>query len=102
VSVDAGSLLPPRSVTGDLLDGPPGLGRISGGLTDGPRGLGRAHTVVRFRVDTGRTLLGAVWVLAVLAVALLATRRTPLPPGWEWVHRVVRPRCRPWSRRCCW
>ena len=39
-----------------------------------------------------RTLLGgAVWAVGVLVIALLASRRTPLPRGWEAVHRVVRP-----------
>jgi hypothetical protein len=27
----------------------------------------------------------------VLIVALLASRRTPLPPGWQAAHRMVRP-----------
>jgi hypothetical protein len=92
IAVDGGSIGPPRGAT----DGPPvelpGIGRISGGLADGLRGLIESRTSVRFHVDTGRTLLGgAVWVLAVLLIALLTSRRTPLPAGWRWVHRAVRP-----------
>ena len=33
----------------------------------------------------------ACWVAGVLVIALLASRRTPLPRGWEALHRVVRP-----------
>ncbi len=32
-----------------------------------------------------------VWAAVVLTIALLSSRRTPLPRGWEAVHRVVRP-----------
>lgn len=92
VAIDSGSFGPPRGATDDLLGKLPGVGRISGGLADGLRGLIRTKASVRFHVDTGRTLLGgAVWVLVVLLIALLASRRTPLPAGWRRVHRTVRP-----------
>lgn len=33
----------------------------------------------------------ACWVAGVLVIALLASRRSPLPRGWEALHRVARP-----------
>lgn len=43
-------------------------------------------------MDTAPTLLGGLgWSAGILLIALLASRRTPLPRGWETVHRVVRP-----------
>nr|WP_308121987.1 streptophobe family protein [Streptomyces sp. TRM70350] len=66
---DVGGLLPER--VGDLID---------------------AEAAVGFSVDTAPTLLGGLgWAAGVLLIALLASRRTPLPRGWEAVHRVVRP-----------
>ncbi len=45
-----------------------------------------------FTVDTAPTLLaGLGWPAGVLLIALLASRRTPLPRGWDALHRVVRP-----------
>ncbi|WP_051723501.1 streptophobe family protein [Streptomyces albus] len=71
---------------------PEGLGDLGGGLAAQLADLVRAEASVGFRVDTGPTLLGgAVWVIGVLVIALLASRRTPLPPGWEVLHRVARP-----------
>ncbi|WP_039932158.1 streptophobe family protein, partial [Streptomyces viridochromogenes] len=73
----------------------PGLGDVGdiGGLLPDRLGdLVDAQAAVGFTVDTARTLLGGlVWSAGILLVALLASRRTPLPPGWEAVHRVVRP-----------
>ncbi|MYS22738.1 hypothetical protein GA0115240_14437, partial [Streptomyces sp. DvalAA-14] len=92
VAIDAGSVGPPRGATDDLLGKLPGIGKISGGLADGLQNIVRTDASVTFHVDTARTLFGAlVWVLAVLLVALLTSRRAPLPPGWDAVHRVVRP-----------
>ncbi|MGW1724021.1 streptophobe family protein [Streptomyces sp. NPDC002306] len=75
--------------------GIPGLGDIGdiGGLLPDRLGdLVDAKAAVGFTVDTAPTLLGGlVWVAGVLLIALLASRRTPLPPGWAAVHRVVRP-----------
>ncbi|MFF7329513.1 streptophobe family protein [Streptomyces sp. NPDC008150] len=70
----------------------PGLGDL-GGLLPGKVGdLVDAKAAVGFAVDTGPTLLGGLaWVTGVLLIALLASRRTPLPPGWGVVHRAVRP-----------
>ncbi|MDF9812428.1 streptophobe family protein [Streptomyces sp. SPB162] len=88
IAIDGASL--GSSQTGGLLDKLPGIG--GSGLSDGLEGLIKAKTSVGFHVDTVPTLLrGLVWVLAVLLLALLASRRTPLPPGWQAVHRVVRP-----------
>ncbi|MGW5865683.1 streptophobe family protein [Streptomyces sp. NPDC055239] len=71
---------------------PGGLGDIGGLLPDRLGDLTKAKASVGFTVDTGPTLLGgAVWVLVVLLIALLVSRRTPLPRGWDAVHRVVRP-----------
>ncbi|WP_073752851.1 streptophobe family protein [Streptomyces sp. CB03234] len=49
---------------------------------------------VGFRVDVAESLAGAAcWALGVVLLALLASRRAPLPPGrgWDAVRRVVRP-----------
>ncbi|NEB47994.1 streptophobe family protein [Streptomyces sp. SID339] len=75
---------------GDKLPG--GIGDI-GGLLPGRLGdLVEAKASVGFTVDTGPTLLGgAVWVTGVLLIALLASRRTPLPRAADGLHRVVRP-----------
>ncbi|MET8100116.1 streptophobe family protein [Streptomyces sp. NPDC005236] len=71
---------------------PGGLGDL-GGLLPGKIGdLVRAKAAVGFSVDTVPTLLGgAAWAASVLLIALLASRRTPLPHGWNAVHRAVRP-----------
>lgn len=74
----------------------PGLGDvgdIGGGLLpDRLRDLADANAEVGFTVDTAPTLLGGLlWCVGVLLIALLASRRTPLPRGFEAVHRVVRP-----------
>ncbi|MBT2401662.1 streptophobe family protein, partial [Streptomyces sp. ISL-100] len=79
---------------GELL--PDGLGDIGGllpdQLPDRLADLADAKASVGFSVNTGESLVGAAcWVLGVLVVALLASRRTPLPRGWDAVHRVVRP-----------
>ncbi|MCW7944675.1 membrane protein [Streptomyces hygroscopicus] len=70
----------------------PGLGNIGGLLPSRIGDLVHAKAAVGFSVDTVPTLLGgAGWAAGVLVIALLASRRTPLPPGWDAVHRVVRP-----------
>lgn len=73
----------------------PGLGDvgdIGGLLPDRVGDLVDARAAVGFTVDTVPTLLGGlVWSAGVLLIALLASRRTPLPRGCEVVHRVVRP-----------
>ncbi|MCX5038662.1 MULTISPECIES: streptophobe family protein [Streptomyces] len=73
----------------------PGLGEvgdIGGLLPDRVGDLAGARVAVGFGVDTAPTLLGGlVWSAGVLLVAMLASRRTPLPRGWGAVHRVVRP-----------
>ncbi|MEW2391355.1 streptophobe family protein [Streptomyces venezuelae] len=75
---------------GDKLPG--GIGDIGGLLPDRLGDLVAAKASVGFTVDTGPTLLGgAVWVTGVLLIALLASRRTPLPRALDSLHRVVRP-----------
>ncbi|MFI6871798.1 streptophobe family protein [Streptomyces sp. NPDC050400] len=82
----------------------PGAGDLPGGIGDKlPGGIGGllpdrlgdladAKASVGFTVQTGATLLGgAAFVVGVLLIALLASRRTPLPPALGAVHRVVRP-----------
>ncbi|WP_055491543.1 streptophobe family protein [Streptomyces sp. TP-A0356] len=70
----------------------PGLGDIGGLLPSRIGDLVQAKAAVGFTVDAVPTLLGgAAWAAGVLVIALLAARRTPLPRGWEAVHRVVRP-----------
>ncbi|MFJ4812520.1 streptophobe family protein [Streptomyces longwoodensis] len=94
VTLDGGSLglddLPGGSGrTGVTL---PGVGDIGGLLPDRLGDLVDAKAAVGFTVDTAPTLLGGLaWSAGVLLIALLASRRTPLPCGWEAVHRVVRP-----------
>lgn len=95
ITIDGGALglddLPGTGGGGGGID-VPGLGDISGLLPDRVGDLIDAKAAVGFTVDTLPTLLGGfVWAAGVLTVALLASRRTPLPPGWEAVHRVVRP-----------
>ncbi|WP_338899041.1 streptophobe family protein [Streptomyces sp. TG1A-60] len=69
------------------------LGDIGGGLLpDRLGGLADANAEVGFTVDTAPTLLGGLlWCAGVLLIALLASRRTPLPRGLAAVHRAVRP-----------
>jgi hypothetical protein len=73
----------------------PGLGDvgdIGGLLPDSIGDLVDAKAAVGFTVETAPTLLGGLaWSAGVLLIALLASRRAPLPAGWEAVHRVVRP-----------
>ncbi|MFF5962142.1 streptophobe family protein [Streptomyces collinus] len=70
----------------------PGLGDVGGLLPDRLGDLVDAQAAVGFTVDTAPTLLGGFgWSAGVLLVALLASRRTPLPRSWDAVHRVVRP-----------
>ncbi|SFF16119.1 hypothetical protein SAMN05216251_10919 [Actinacidiphila alni] len=92
VAIDGSALSPSKGTTDDLLGKLPGVGKISGGLADGLQGLIQTKASITFEVATGRTLMGGLlWVLGVLLIALLASRRTPLPAGWEGVHRTVRP-----------
>ncbi|MEU6805009.1 streptophobe family protein [Streptomyces neyagawaensis] len=69
------------------------IGDIGGGLLPDRLGdLADADAQVGFTVDAAPTVLGGLlWCLGVLLVALLASRRTPLPRGLDAVHRVVRP-----------
>ncbi|WP_340381707.1 streptophobe family protein [Streptomyces sp. SS7] len=70
----------------------PGLGDLGGLLPDRIGDLIDAKAAVGFTVDTAPTVLGGLlWSTGILLIALLASRRTPLPRGWEAVHRVVRP-----------
>lgn len=70
----------------------PGLGDLGGLLPDRLGDLADAEAQVGFSVDAAPTVLGGLgWCAGVLLIALLASRRTPLPPGWDAVHRVVRP-----------
>ncbi|MFH9179479.1 streptophobe family protein [Streptomyces albogriseolus] len=70
----------------------PGLGDIGELLPDQVGDLVDAEVTVGFTVDTAPTLLaGLGWPAGVLLIALLASRRTPLPRGWDALHRMVRP-----------
>ncbi|TGA99324.1 streptophobe family protein, partial [Streptomyces sp. MZ04] len=87
--IDKGVDQLPDGITDKL---PDGLGDIGGLLPDRLGDLAQAKAAVGFTVDTGPTLFGgAMWVIGVLLIALLASRRTPLPRGWDAVHRLVRP-----------
>ncbi|MGW2895570.1 streptophobe family protein [Streptomyces sp. NPDC001212] len=97
VTIDGGALgvgrLPGGAGSGGVnIPGLGDLGNIGGLLPDRIGRLIDAKAAVGFTVDTGPTLLGGLaWSAGVLLIALLASRRTPLPRGWEAVHRVVRP-----------
>ncbi|MEU3250244.1 streptophobe family protein [Streptomyces sp. NPDC006997] len=97
ITLDGGSLglddLPGGSGSGGVdIPGLGDVGNIGGLLPDRLGDLVDARAAVGFSVDTAPTLLGgAGWAAGVLLIALLASRRTPLPPGWGAVHRVVRP-----------
>ncbi len=97
ITIDGGSLglddLPGGSGSGGLeIPGLGDVGDIGGLLPDRVGDLIDAEAAVGFSVDTPATLLGGlVWSAGVLLIALLASRRTPLPLGWDAVHRVVRP-----------
>ncbi|WP_037872204.1 streptophobe family protein [Streptomyces sp. NRRL S-37] len=93
VTIDGGSLgLDDLPGVGGGGVGIPGLGDVGGLLPDRVGDLVDARTAVGFTVDTAPTLLGGLgWAAGVLLVALLASRRTPLPRGWDAVHRAVRP-----------
>ncbi|MFB7331468.1 streptophobe family protein [Streptomyces adustus] len=97
VTLDGGSLglddLPGGGGGGGVsVPGLGDLGNIGGLLPDRLGDLVDAKAAVGFSVDTAPTLLGGLgWAAGVLLIALLASRRTPLPPGWTAVHRVVRP-----------
>lgn len=72
-------------------------GGSGGGLLGGLGGLitgalGGGNPTIGYRVELLPTLgLGLLWALAVLAVALSASRRVPLPHGWGVLRRAVRP-----------
>ncbi|MFJ6698395.1 streptophobe family protein [Streptomyces sp. NPDC091272] len=85
--------IPGNELPGGIADKlPDSLGDLGGLLPDKISDLVDAKATVGFSVDTGSSLLGgAVWVLVVLLIALLASRRTPLPRGLDAVHRVLRP-----------
>ncbi|MFD6420131.1 streptophobe family protein [Streptomyces sp. NPDC060194] len=71
---------------------PGGWGDVGGLLPDRLGDLADAEAAVGFTVRVPETLAGATaWVLAVLLLALLASRRTPLPPALDVLHRAVRP-----------
>ncbi|WP_405809168.1 streptophobe family protein [Streptomyces sp. NBC_00210] len=60
----------------------PGLGDIEGLLPDRLGDLVDAKAAVGFSVNTADSLAGALfWVLGVLVISLLASRRMPLPRG---------------------
>ncbi|MFF4491832.1 streptophobe family protein [Streptomyces sp. NPDC001544] len=98
ITIDGGSLglgeLPGAGGGGGgvRIPGVGDLGDIGGLLPDRLGDLIHAKAAVGFTVDTAPTLLGGLgWSAGTLLIALLASRRTPLPGGWEMVHRVVRP-----------
>ena len=75
-----------------------GGGGSGGGLLGGLGGLiggvvgNNTNPTVGFKVELLPTLgLGLLWVLAVLLISLLASRRTALPAGWDALTRFVRP-----------
>jgi hypothetical protein len=82
-----GGLLGDGSGGGSGGDPLSGIGGALGGLVGD-----NSNSTVGFKVDLVPTLgFGLVWVLVVLAVAVLASRRCPLPAGWSALARTVRP-----------
>lgn len=83
------------AIDGSSLTGGGQGGGDDGGLFGQLPGVGDLidpKTSVSFHVDTVSSLLaGLGWVLGVLVIALLVSRRTPLPRGLAAVHRGVRP-----------
>ncbi|MGW6395708.1 streptophobe family protein [Streptomyces sp. NPDC055103] len=77
----------PLTIGGDTSDtSQDSLGDLFGELIDA------TEPTVGFRADVGPTLFyGLLWILGVLAVALLVSRRTPLPPRLVRYHEPVRP-----------
>ncbi|MFG2866146.1 streptophobe family protein [Streptomyces sp. NPDC048338] len=70
------------------------LGDLGGLLPDRLGDLVEAKASVGFSVDTVDSLAGAaLWAFGVVLLALLASRRAPLPPGrfGDGLRRVVRP-----------
>ena len=101
VAIKVGSLPGGGGGSGGGSDPLGGLGGLlandSGGGSDPLGGLGgllggSTNPTVGFKVDLLPTLgLGLLWALVVLAVAVVASRRCPLPVGWEGLRRTVRP-----------
>jgi hypothetical protein len=96
ITIDGSSLglddLPRGGGGGLEIPGLGDVGDIGGLLPDRIGDLVDARAAVGFTVDAAPTLLGGLaWSAGVLLIALLASRRTPLPRGCEAVHRVVRP-----------
>ncbi|MFI8962857.1 streptophobe family protein [Streptomyces sp. NPDC053493] len=77
----------PIRLAGDTEDtGDTDLGDLFKGLLDA------VNPSVGFRTDLGPTLFyGLLWILGVLVVALLVSRRAPLPPRLVRHHQAVRP-----------
>ena len=76
----------PLTIGGDTSNTQDSLGDLFGELLDA------TNPTVGFRTDVGPTLFyGLLWILGVLAVALLVSRRTPLPPRLVRYHEPVRP-----------
>ncbi|WP_406426214.1 streptophobe family protein [Streptomyces sp. NBC_01589] len=91
VTID-GASLGLDEVPGADGDAPGGAGGIGDLLPDRLADLARAQAHVGFTVDAVKSLAGgACWVLGVLVIAVLASRRTPLPSRLAWLHRTVRP-----------
>ncbi|MFE9254396.1 streptophobe family protein [Streptomyces sp. NPDC006879] len=69
-----------------------GIGDFAGALPGQVADLVEAKASVGFAVDLGASLVGAtLWVFTVLTIAVLASRRTSLPPRWSALDRWARP-----------
>ncbi len=78
---------------GSVVSGAGGGGPLGGlaGLIGSALG-GSVKPTIGFRVELLPTLgLGLLWAVVVLLVALLASRRVPLPYAWGPLRRAVRP-----------
>ncbi|MFG2522870.1 streptophobe family protein [Streptomyces sp. NPDC048527] len=96
ITIDGGKLgldrIPDGDLPGGIKDKLPGGLDLGGLLPDHIGGLVDAKATVGFTVESGASLLGgAAWVFGVLLIALLASRRAPLPRALDAVHRVARP-----------
>jgi hypothetical protein len=88
VTLDGAKLAKDAGLTDKLPKEAKGLS----GLIDGLGDVVDTKAKIGFSAESMPTLLGALgFALAVLALALLASRRVPLPADWLPVHRFVRP-----------
>lgn len=96
IADDTVRLDPVQLAGGDGAAGPlddlPDLGGLTDALTEGVHHVVDAHITISFHAQLSHSVLGAaVWVLVVLTLAVLGSRRAPLPTRWRLLHTLLRP-----------